>query len=68
MAKQFLELEFQHKGNKQTKNANSEQNLAVFLAAPDSENIIFQILHRKGQIKNLDRNVIVRTGNLPLKS
>ena len=51
MAKQFLELEFQHKGNKQTKNANSEQNLADFLAATDSEIIIIQILHRKGQIK-----------------
>ena len=41
---------------------NSQQNLAVFSAAKDSENIIVQILHRKGQIKNLDRIVIVRTG------
>ena len=34
----FLEWDFQHKGNKQTKNANSQQNLAVFLAGTDSEN------------------------------
>ena len=47
----FLESEFQYKGNKQTKNANSQQNLAVFLAATDSKNIIIQILLGKGQIK-----------------
>ena len=41
---------------------NSQQNLAVFSAAKDSENIIVQIQHRKGQIKNLDRIVIVMTG------
>ena len=41
---------------------DSQQNLAVFSAATDSENIIIQILHRKGQIKNLARIVIVRTG------
>ena len=29
------------------KNANSQQNLAVFWAATDSENIIIQILHGK---------------------
>ena len=62
MAKLFLESEFQHKGNKPMKTANSQQNLAVFPAAIDSENIIIQILHRKGQIKNLDIIVIVRTG------
>ena len=28
VTKLFLESEFQHKGNKQTKNANSQQNLA----------------------------------------
>ena len=33
------------------KKANSQQNLAVFSAATDSENIIIQILHGKGQIK-----------------
>ena len=51
VAKLFLESEFQHKRNKQTKNANSQQNLAVFSAVTDSENIIIQILHVKGQIK-----------------
>ena len=37
--KLFLESEFQHKGNKQTKekNANSHLNLAVFLAGTESE-------------------------------
>ena len=44
------------------KNADSQQNLAVFSAATDSENIINQILHGKGQIKKLARTVIVRTG------
>ena len=38
VTKLFLELEFQHKGNKQTKNTNSQQNLAAFLAGTDSEN------------------------------
>ena len=40
VAKLFLEQKFQRKGNKQTKNANSQQNLAVFSAATDSEIII----------------------------
>ena len=44
------------------KHAHSQQNLAVFLAATDSENIIIQILDGKGQIKNLARIVINRTG------
>ena len=35
VTKLFLELEFQHKENKQMK---SHQNLAVFLAGIDSEN------------------------------
>ena len=38
VTKLFLESEFQHKGNKQTKNVNTQQNLAVFLAGTDSEN------------------------------
>ena len=38
VTKLFLESEFQHKGNKQTKNAIIQQNLAVFLARTDSEN------------------------------
>ena len=65
VAKLFLESEFQRKGNKETKkrkNTNSQENLAVFLAATDSEIIIIQILHRKGQIKKMDRIVFVRTG------
>ena len=40
VTKLFLESEFQHKGNKQTKNMNSQQNLAVLLAGIDSENKI----------------------------
>ena len=40
VTKLFLESEFQHKGNKQKKNANCQQNLAVFLAGTDSENKI----------------------------
>ena len=37
----FLESEFQYKGNKQMKkNANSQPDLAVFLARTDSENKI----------------------------
>ena len=62
VTKLFLESEFQHKGNKHTKNTNSQQNLVVFSAATDSENNIIQLLQRKGQIKKLDRIVIVRTG------
>ena len=38
VTKLFLELEFQHKGNKQKKKVNSQKNLAVFLAGTDSEN------------------------------
>ena len=39
VTKLFLESEFLHKGNKQMrKNANPQQNLAVFLAGTDSEN------------------------------
>ena len=51
MTNLFLEPEFQHKGNKQTKNASSQPNHAVFSAAKDSENKVIQLLHRKGQIK-----------------
>ena len=40
VTKLFLESEFQHKGNKQTKNANSQQNLEDFWARTDSENKI----------------------------
>ena len=47
--KTILESKFKHKGNKQTKKVNSWQNLALFLAATDSENIIIQMLHGKGQ-------------------
>ena len=43
-------------------NAISQQNLAIFLVATDLEIIIIQILLGKGQIKNLDRIVSVRTG------
>ena len=42
VTKLFLELEFQHKGNKRMKNLNSQQNLAVFLAGTDSENKLFK--------------------------
>ena len=53
VTKLFLEEEFQHKGDKQIKknkkNANSQQNIVIFLAATDSEKKIIQILHRKGQ-------------------
>ena len=38
--KLFLEMEFQHIGNNQTKKVNSQQNLAVFLTGTDSENKI----------------------------
>ena len=50
--KLFLESEFQHKENKQMKKTRIlSKNLAVFLAATDSENKIIQILHRKGKNK-----------------
>ena len=62
MTNLFLELEIQQKGNKQTKNVNLQQNFAFFSTATDSENIIIQAVHGKGQIKNVDRIVIVRTG------
>ena len=61
MTKLFLELE--HKGNKRTKRANSQQNLAVFSAGIDSENKIFKCYTEKdktniGQICHcLDRNL-----------
>ena len=48
--------------NKRMKNAYSQQNFAVFSAATDSEIIIIQVLIGKGQIKKLERLVIVRTG------
>ena len=62
VAKLFLESDSTTKEINKQENANSQQNLAVFLAATDSENISIQIIHRKGQIKKLDRVVIVRTG------
>ena len=46
--KLFLESEFQHKGNKQTENTNSQQNLAVFLGGTDSENEFILILYSNG--------------------
>ena len=51
----FLELEFQHKGNKNIINVNSQQNIAVFSIAIDSENKIIQLLHRKGQKIKFDK-------------
>ena len=60
----FLESEFQHKGNEQTKNANSQQNIAVFSAAIGSENEIIQILHRKKNGQTCHR----QDRNLPLRS
>ena len=60
--KLFLESEFQHIGNKQTENANSQQNLAVFLGGTDSENEFILILHSNGHKKNLDKIVIIRKG------
>ena len=49
--KPFLESEFQHKGNKPTENANSQQNLVVFLGGTDSENKFILILHSNGHKK-----------------
>ena len=57
------------------KTANSQQNPAVFSAATDSENVIIQILHGKGQIKKWTElsslgqeptfnNTLTRTGNV----
>ena len=40
VTKLFLELEFQHKGNKQTKKGLIVSKLAVFSAGMDSENKI----------------------------
>ena len=61
----FLESEFQHKGNKQTKkkkkNANSQQNHAVVLAGTDSEKKIFKYYTERDK-KYLDKLVIIRTG------
>ena len=53
VAKLFLELEFQHNGNKQMKKTRLLSSLAVFSAATDSENIIIQIQHGKGHIKKI---------------
>ena len=55
----FLELEFQHKGNKRMK---KHEFSAVFLAAKDSENKFIQIQHRKVQKIKWDTIVIIRTG------
>ena len=62
VTKLFLELEFQHTGNKKKKEkANSKQNLAVFWAGTDSENKVFKYYTEKD--KNiLDKIVIIRTG------
>ena len=54
--KLFLESEFQHKGNKQTENANPQQNLAVFLGGTDSENEFILILHSNGHKKKTGQN------------
>ena len=55
MTKLFLEPEFQTKGNNKRKNANSQQNLAVFSAATGSEIKVTVELHGSntfGAIKN----------------
>ena len=46
------------------KHVSSQLNVAVFLAAKDSENKItgIQILHRKGQKIKFESIVIIRTG------
>ena len=62
MTKLFLELEFQHEGNKQMKNMNSKQNLAVFSAATDSEHKISSNTTQKRTKQNLVSVFIVRTG------
>ena len=54
VTKLFLESEVQYKGNKQMKkkkNANLQQNFAVFSAATDSDNKVIQILYRKSSDK-----------------
>ena len=51
VAKLFLESDIQHKGNKQTKNASSQQNLAVFWAATDSDIYIYSNTTQKGTNK-----------------
>ena len=61
MTKLFLELEFQHKGNKPIKKANSQQNLAVFLAGTDSEKKLFKYYTEKVK-KYLDKTITIRTG------
>ena len=48
--------------NSHAKEINEKTQILVFLAATYSEIIIIQILHGIGQIKDLDRIVIVRTG------
>ena len=47
----FLELKFQHKGNKQTKKGKFSANLLVLSAGIDSDIKIIKMLHRKGQKK-----------------
>ena len=50
VTKLFLESEFQHKGNKQTKKREfSAKSCVFFPAATDSENIIIQTLHGKNK-------------------
>ena len=50
VTKLFLELEFQRKGNKQTKiGLIVRKTIAVFSAGMDSENKIIHMLHWKGQ-------------------
>ena len=47
VTKLFLESEFQHKGNKQTKKTKFSAKSCVFVAGTDSENKINKILHKK---------------------
>ena len=65
MAKLFLESGFQQKENKR-KNANFQQNLAIFSAATDSEKYHSNTTKKRTKEK-LDRIVIFLDRNPPLK-
>ena len=64
--KLFLESEFQPKGNKQTKNANSQQNLEDFWARTDSEIKSFKYYTKKDKII-FGQNCHQEDRSLPLK-
>ena len=62
VTKLFLESEFQHKGNKQTKKLEFSAKLCGFLGRTESEIKIFKYYTKEDKKKYLNKIVMIRAG------